>query len=122
MLTKLLFTVAVIAVVLLFARSGQQRRPAIQGSTAPAAAGKPWVKLLAISVVSLMLLSSVVYVYLEWQSANEVLLVQVIDTRSGRTTEYRVARGKLEDRSFQTKDGRHVRLAETERMEIGAGN
>jgi len=116
------FTVAVIAVVLLFTKSGQQRRPMPQGSDAPASSGRRWIKLLAVAVISLMLLGSGVFIYLEWQAASEVLVVEVIDTRSGRTTEYRVARSKLEDRAFQTQDGRYVRLAETERMEIGAGD
>ncbi len=122
MLTKILFTIVVIAVVLLFAKTGQQRRPMVQKSDVATTSGRPWIKVLAISVISLMLAGSAVFIYLKWQFATEVLVVQVIDTRSGRSTEYRVPRGKLEDRAFQTRDGRYVRLAETERMEIGAGN
>jgi len=121
MLTKILFTIAVIAVVILISKAGQRPKPVVAGSRDPAPQGRGWIKVLAGAVISLMLVASAVYIYLEWQLANEVLVVQVIDTRSGRTSEYRVTRGKLEDRAFQTNDGRYVRLAETERMEVGKG-
>ncbi len=121
MLTKILFTIAVIAVVILISKAGQRPKPVVAGSRDPAPQGRGWIKVLAGAVISLMLVASAVYIYLEWQLANEVLVVQVIDTRSGRTSEYRVTRGKLEDRAFQTHDGRYVRLAETERMEVGKG-
>ena len=119
MLTKILFTIAVIAAVILIFRGGQRPRSVLAVAENTSSPGRRWVKALAISVVSLMLVASAVFIYLEWKAANEMLVVQVIDTRSGRTTEYRVARGKLEDRAFQTSDGRYVRLAETERMEVG---
>jgi len=38
--------------------------------------------------------------------------------RSGRVSEYEVYRGRLGERSFETVDGRQVRLAETERLEV----
>ncbi len=122
MLTKIIFTILVIAMVVLFTRASKRTRSVSLLPDKPLPAGKRWIKILAILVVSLMLVTSSVFIYMEWRSVNEVLLVQVIDSRSGRITEYRVARGKLEDRAFQTQDGRYVRLAETERMEIGAGN
>lgn len=121
MLTKILFTIAVIAVVILISKAGQRPKQVVAGSPDPSPRGRRWIKVLAIAVISLMLVASAVYIYLEWQLANEVLVVQVIDTRSGRTSEYLVTRGKLEDRAFQTRDGRYVRLAETERMEVGKG-
>lgn len=121
MLTKILFTIAVIAVVILISKAGQRPKRVVAGSPIPLPRGRRWIKVLAIAVISLMLVASAVFIYLEWQLANEVLVVQVIDTRSGRTSEYLVTRGKLEDRAFQTRDGRYVRLAETERMEVGKG-
>ena len=111
----------VIAVVILISKAGQRPKTAVAGLRAARSSGRRWIKALAISVISLMIAASAMFIYLEWRSASEVLMVQVIDTRSGRTSEYRVARGKLEDRAFQTSDGRYVRLAETERMEVGKG-
>jgi hypothetical protein len=121
MLTKILFTIAVIAVVILISKAGKRQKRVSAASRDPSPSASRWIKILAISVISLMLVASAVFIYLEWQSANEVLVVQVIDTRSGRISKYRVARGKLDDRAFQTLDGRYVRLAETERMEIDRG-
>ena len=121
MLTKILFTIVVIALVVLISKSGQRQKAVMSGASAAQPPTRRWIKVLAISVISLMIAASAMFIYLEWRSASEVLVVQVIDTRSGRTSEYRVARGKLEDRAFQTSDGRYVRLAETERMEVGKG-
>ena len=121
MLTKILFTIVVIAVVILISKAGQRQKAVTVGSRAAQPLGRRWMKVLAIAVISLMIAASAVFIYLEWRSASEVLVVEVIDTRSGRTSEYRVARGKLEDRAFETSDGRYVRLAETERMEVGKG-
>ena len=121
MLTKILFTIAVIAVVILISKAGRRPKTVIATTSAARPSGRRWIKVAAISVISLMIVASAMFIYLEWRSASEVLVVQVIDTRSGRTTEYRVTRGKLEDRAFQTSDGRYVRLAETERMEVGKG-
>lgn len=111
----------VITVVILISKAGRRQKTVVAGSSAAQPSGRRWIKVLAISVISLMIVASAMFIYLEWRSASEVLLVQVIDTRSGRISEYRVARGKLEDRAFQTSDGRYVRLAETERMEVGKG-
>jgi len=118
MLTKILFTIVVIALVLGLANMGKKPRQKHVVSNQTAPSSRRWIRVLAAAVISLMLLGSALFLYLEWQSAHEVLVVSVIDTRSGRTTEYRVARGKLEDRGFQTLDGRYVRMAETERLEV----
>lgn len=121
MLTKILFTIVVIALVLGLSNMGKKSRPRMVESNRSTAPNRRWIKVLAAAVISLMLMGSALFMYLEWQSAHEVLVVSVIDTRSGRTIKYRVARGRLEDRGFQSMDGRYVRLAETERLEIKAG-
>lgn len=79
---------------------------------------RKWFRLLSVVAISLMILAAGVYIYVEWQQAREVLRVQVIDNRTGNSKEYRVIRGNLQDRSFQTLDGRIVKLADTDRMEI----
>ena len=65
-----------------------------------------------------MLLAATTFIYLEWREASEILQVSVIDSRTGNTKTYRVSRGNLEERTFQTLDGKIVRLAETDRLEV----
>ena len=117
MLTKILLTLAVIGGALLALQL--RNRPGPQQSTQrkPPLA-KKWFKLLSVVVITLMVAAAGVFVYIEWQQANEVLQVEVIDSRTGQIKEYRVLRGNLQERSFQTTDGRFVRLAETDRMEV----
>ncbi len=119
MLTKILFTLAVIGLV--FATVRFRGRPARAPAPPPKKpAGKPWIKALAVSVIVLMLVGTAVIIYLNWRDSHQVLQVQVIDSRSGRVSNYQVYRGELQERRFVTLDGRQVRLAETERLEVAA--
>ncbi len=117
MLTKIIFTLAVVGLVILVARF--RGRPA--RTPAPAVREKPgkaWMKGMALAVIGIMIAGSMLAIWLFWRDAHQVMQVRVIDSRSGRVSEYRAYRGSLEERSFETLDGRRVRLAETERLEV----
>ncbi|WP_456446534.1 hypothetical protein [Thiolapillus sp.] len=119
MLTKLVFTLAVIGVVILLVRfRGRPARAPVQ--VPPARSGAPWMKGLALGVVTLMVLGSALGFWLYWRDAHQVMQVWVIDSQTGHRSEYRAYRGSLEGRSFETLDGRRVRLAETERLEVAS--
>ena len=64
-----------------------------------------------------MLATSVYLLFEHWRDNNAVIYIRVVDAGSGRTAEYRAARGDIQDRAFTTVDGRRVVLAETERLE-----
>ena len=120
MIGKVLFTIGVILVVALIWRT---RRPE-QGSDRPEPrlinpqAQRRWpIKGLAIGVIALMLLASGFLLYEHWRDSSEVIYIRVVDASSGRTAEYRAARGDIGERTFTTVDGRHIVLAETERLE-----
>ena len=117
MLTKIVFTLAVIGVVILMARF--RGRPARAPAAAPQKKrSNPWVKGLAVAVIAVMVAGSALGVWLYWRDAHQIMQIWVIDSRSGHRSEYQAYRGSMEERSFKTIDGRHVRLAETERMEV----
>ena len=117
MLTKILFTLGVVALVIALVRF--RDRPARRPDTPKAMPPRlPWVRPLAVAVVAVMLLASVVAVYLQWRDSHQVMQVQVIDSGTGRRSTYRVYRGELQERRFVTLDGRVVQLAETERLEV----
>jgi len=118
MLTKIVFTAAVIAVVLLLVKFRQRPVPAPVPRRQRKAPNRRLIRILAVAVLAVMLSGSLLMLYLNWRDSHQVLQVRVIDARSGRVSEYRVYRGRLEERAFETLDGRQVRLAETERMEV----
>jgi hypothetical protein len=120
MIGKILFTIAVIAVVALIWRT---RKPRYLGERPPPRLVNPtpsrqWpLKGLAVGVVSLMLLASAYLLYEHWRDSSEVIFIRVVDAGSGRTAEYQAQRGDIRDREFITTDGRRIVLAETERLE-----
>jgi len=75
-------------------------------------------KLAAVAVVVLMILGTGLFLFQQWRDANEIVLVRVIESGSGRSVTYEVYQGDVEGRSFRTTDGRVVTLADVERMEM----
>lgn len=121
MLTKILFTVAVIVAVLAFVRFRQQRENLVINQeprlvNPPKRRSLP-VGWLASAAVSLMLIASGVLIYNYWKDANVVINVRVVDAGSSKSVTYRAYRGDVGDREFVTVDGVRVVLAETERLE-----
>ncbi len=123
MLTKVLFTIAVVLTVMYFSRLRRRpgiAPPAVPQSLASSNGSRAVVRWLAAAVVVLMIAGAALFLYLDWRAASEIVLVRVIDARSGKFIEYEVYRGEIDARSFRTVDGRRVVLAETERMETSA--
>lgn len=119
MLGKVLFTIAVILVVALIWRTRKPPNgdvPVAPRLINPASTRWP-IKGLALGTGALMLVASAYLLYDHWRDNSEVIFIRVVDASSGRTAEYRAHRGEIEDREFTTVDGRHIVLAETERLE-----
>lgn len=68
--------------------------------------------------IALMLLSSAVIFYFNWEKNYRIITVRVINTQSGNMDQYQVRRGEVDGRKFETIDGKVVILADVERMEI----
>lgn len=123
MLTKILFTLAVVGLVVALVRFRRQRAlqmrmpPRIVPSVSSQRLPIGW---LATGVVVLMLAAAAVLLYDHWRDGNEVIHVRVVDAGSGHAVEYRAYRGDIDDREFVTVDGVRVRLAETERLETSS--
>jgi hypothetical protein len=120
MIGKILFTLGVILVVYLIWRTRSPGLP--QRDLPPRVINPPPdrrrpLRLLAIAAVALMLTASALFLYDYWRDNNAVIVIRVIDAGSGAVTEYRARRGDVGDREFLSVDGRHVVLAETERLE-----
>lgn len=120
MIGKILFTIAVILLVALIWRTrspGHAQPRALPRVINPPAARRLPLRALAVAVVVLMLLASGFLLYDHWRDNTEVIFIRVVDSTTGRATEYRAQRGDIEDREFVTTDGRRIVLAETERLE-----
>lgn len=129
MITKILFTAAVIAIVYLLARSRSRRTQAVRRLEAPSATrpvqpapAAPVDKLpryLAYALLGIMLAGSGLFIFLEWRDQYQVVSVRVINTNTGSSITYQARRGDVKDRSLETLDGRRVVLAAVDRMELG---
>ena len=129
MITKILFTAAVIAVVYLLARNRSQRTQAVQrqealpasasAPQAPKATADPLPRYLAYALLGIMLAGSSLFIFLEWRDQYQVVSVRVINTNTGSSVTYQARRGDVKDRSLETVDGRRVVLASVERLELG---
>lgn len=65
-------------------------------------------------------LCAVVWVMVDdWLEGREVVHVRVINVQTGEGVDYQALRGQVEGRIFRTLDGRQVRLADVERLEMG---
>lgn len=114
MISKILFTLAVIAGVVLLVKL-RRRAPAPAPVPDETAQGFRWLALFA---VALILIGSAFFIWQTWRDASEELVLRVVDTRTGQVTEYRAYRSDIDGRSFRTLDGRRITLAETERLEV----
>ncbi len=121
MISKILFTLAIILAVVWFWRTRRARalppRPPPRVINPVQTERRLPVRALATGVVTLMILASAFLLYDHWRDSSEVIYIRVVDASSGRAAEYRAQRGDIDDRQFVTTDGRRIVLAETERLE-----
>ncbi len=114
MVTKILFTLAVIGLVFWLAR---HRRTAVVRPRPSTGDGR-LAKRIALTVLAVMVGGALVVGYWRWRHDHQILQVSVIDGTTGRVTLYRVPRNRFGGHSFVTVDGRRVQLAETDRLEV----
>ena len=115
MIKKILFTIIVAAVVILFYKIKRQQ-PEKKDTTQKLPEGKFSTQLIAYIVVGFMLLFSGVFFTLNWLDDNSTIQVKVITGNS--STEYQVKKNRLKGRTFTTVDGRQIELGDNERLEI----
>jgi len=114
MIGKLLFTIVVILIVMIVARSRllgrNQTRTSAQSAPEP---GPKWPRYIAYGFVAVVLVVGASFYYIDWQQRHEVFTVRVINSRTGNTATYQVSRGDMRGRSFTTRGGpRDRRMAD----------
>jgi len=122
MYRQLLITLLVAVIVVTIAR--MRRREGRPG--AGKASGRPdsrvarplpvWA-LVGYSLAAMTILATVAVTWMGYHEGNQIIRVEVIDSRSGERTTYQVRRRDLGEREFRTIDGRFVSLGAADRME-----
>ncbi len=124
MITKILFTAAVIGIVFFLlgkrSRSGPREAPPakVTAQRSGPLISSRFTRIAAYAVVVTMLLGMALFAYREWEDAYRIVNIRVINARTGDMVTYQAHKRDVEGRRFLTLDGRLVTLAEVERMEL----
>lgn len=126
-MTQILVTIVVAVAALLFARARNRPAEPPQSRRPMRAAELPvpnWLTSNAsragYSLLALLVVGALLVFWFQWQAANEVVSVRVVDGSTGTTTVYEVLRKHLGGREFETIDGRFVSLGVGDRMELSS--
>ena len=119
MLTKILFTVIVIVIVLLVyqarfkpvARTVQKIKPGDSTFVKP----PKWVIYTVVCVLASA--SGVVY-FFKWQADNSIITIHVVSVEQEDPAIYKALQKNIKGRTFTTLDGRLVTLGDSDRIEI----
>lgn len=120
MITKILFTAAVIIVAMLFVKH-QSRGSSAQAraeADAQSARERRLAMFMAIGVVALTLAISAGLYYWHWQGEHRIVEVRVVNGHTGAEQTYHVYQGEIDGRRFRTVEGRLISLSDAERMEV----
>ena len=127
MIIKIIFTLAIVGLGYLYWLHSRNKQllPKVERSiTAPNTADitKTGNNFRVVSYIFIlfMVVATGIFVYMEWRDHYRVVEVTVINTHTGNSVAYRARRGDVDGRVFETLDGRVVRLADIERLELGS--
>ncbi|WP_114418830.1 hypothetical protein [Marinospirillum perlucidum] len=77
-----------------------------------------FAKVFVFLVVAVALLASGGYAYYDWQDKHTLLEVRVVNPVSGQDDVYEVYKKDLQEKAFTTRHGQHIRIANSERLEV----
>jgi hypothetical protein len=126
MFTKILFTVLIIAGILLYVRHQETKRtaePATQAFSRPSPQTVPRTSrrlplIAAYTALILTLAIGGLLYYLDWKEDHKVMTIRVINASTGEIGSYRAYQSMIRGRSFTTLDGRTITVSNAERVEI----
>jgi hypothetical protein len=129
MLTKLIFTMAIVGLGYLYwLRSRKQslmpkaESVSIGVSNRQEAKANSTLRLASYVLILFMVLATGGFLYLEWRDQYRVVEVVVVNSNTGDRVSYRARRGDVDGRVFETLDGLVIRLADVERLELGSAD
>ncbi|MBF0620667.1 MAG: hypothetical protein HQL54_01940 [Magnetococcales bacterium] len=120
MIYKILLPAIVIGIIYLLGRSHGQEEES--GVKAVARQSTPIKKRshtpILLAVLALSTFMTGLFIYRNWADNQKEVVIRVIHIETGRTITYQAHKGDVHGRTFTALDGRRVRLADAERMEI----
>lgn len=116
MITKILFTIAVIIGVALFYR---QKSATAQATKPPRRTedDAPSVRSLAYVLIGILIIISIGVFAYNWQENNRVITIRVT-ADGGNVVTYQAKQSDIKGRRFKTLTGLEVTLAESDRVEM----
>jgi len=123
MLTKILFTALIVAAVYALYRfrsrtAGRGGAPARAADPVPPRGTSRIGRIAAYGLVGLIIAISAGFYYLHWQEQHRIVMIRVIDGRSGNATTYQAYKKSISGSRFESLDGKTVILGEAERVEM----
>lgn len=117
MLTKILFTIAVIIVVALVFRTKAAARQPVKVVNVDESAGSLSVRTVSYIIIAMLIVVSSVIFFFKYQSDNRIVNIRVISD-DGTSTVYQALQKHVKGRQFTTLDNRAVTLGESDRVEM----
>ena len=118
MITKVFFTIFVIIVVgMIFHNRTTQTQAAAKRATAKNEPASLSPRALAYILIGVLVLISVSVFFYNWSASKQIVTLRILDANGG-TTEYQAYKKDLKNRAFDTIDGTHIELANSDRLEL----
>ncbi len=119
MITKILFTLAVITLCTWYYSAKSGDKPRLREVINPALIKRKKRMLqVALGFMGIMVTAAGIIVYQDINAPPAVVTVHVINTQSGEKISYRAIKDDIQGDSFTTLDGRRIYVAGVERLEV----
>ncbi|MCY4051788.1 MAG: hypothetical protein OXE41_01025 [Gammaproteobacteria bacterium] len=116
MLTKILFTIGVILVVILIFRTKANHSQS-RSTDSDETTGSLSVKVVTIIVIVLLMGISSAIFFFQYRADNQIVNIRVINA-DGESTHYQARQKSIKGRQFITLDERMITLGESDRIEM----
>lgn len=120
MLTKILFTLAVITGCFWFvsAKRNNLRQPLLMVANKKELRKREALRRSVYLFMAIMVLAAIAMIYIEVADNYSIVTVNVINTQTGSRVSYQARRDDVNSNSFTTLDGNTVYVATIERIEV----
>ena len=117
MLTKIIFTLAVIVIVALIFRTKAQPARLRNTTENVKDSGGVSARFIAYTLLALVIATSALVFVLHWNEQHRIMSIQVTDSQ-GQSVTYHAYKKSINGRRFTTLDGVAVTLGADDRIEI----
>lgn len=116
MLTKILFTISVVLLVIFIFRAKSTRAQPVSDESTETGGSLSVRTVSMLIIVLLLVISSAIFVF-QYKTDNRIVNIRVIST-DGSSTHYQALQKSIKGRQFTTLDERMITLGESDRIEM----